>query len=380
MQHPSPSSPDICIAGAGIIGLSLALELHRRGLQVTILDQSAPLSEASTAAAGMLATGDPHNPSPLRPLADLSISLYPDFLDRLTDLSGIRVPFQTNTTLQALPHHAQHSNNELTPSDLARLLPATHPRQSPLHPPRRTQPRPSPTRRSTSRSSPPTQPSTSAPTHPSYPLATPATQSRSKLQTACFHVRRFIDCSGAWASTTSHLLNPIVVPRKGQMFSVSLPPSLPLNLVVRTPDIYIVPRTSGPHAGRAIIGATIEDAGFDKTVHPSDIARLRNLAAQLLPALADAPQLEAWAGLRPATLDGLPLLGELPSHPNHFIATGHYRDGILLAPATAHVMAQLLIRRSPLHPSRSILPLPHLQHTCLTPYVAQRYRYSRTPP
>jgi glycine oxidase len=131
------------------------------------------------------------------------------------------------------------------------------------------------------------------------------------------------------------------------MLAVSLPPSLPLRLVVRTPDIYIVPRTSGPNAGRAIIGATVEDAGFDKTVHPSDIAHLRSLAAALLPPLAEAPQLEAWAGLRPATPDGLPLLGALPTSHNHFLATGHYRDGILLAPATAHVMAQLLTGEAP---------------------------------
>jgi glycine oxidase len=129
------------------------------------------------------------------------------------------------------------------------------------------------------------------------------------------------------------------------MLSVSLPFSLPF--VGRTPDIYIVPRTSGPNAGRAIIGATIEDAGFDKSTHPSDIAHLRSLAAELLPPLADAPQLEAWAGLRPATPDGLPILGCLPAQPNHFIATGHYRDGILLAPGTAHVMAQLISGEQP---------------------------------
>src|SRR5271154_5108747 len=95
--------PDICIAGAGIIGLSLALELHHRGVHVTVLDQAAPLAESSTAAAGMLAAGDPHNPPELRPLANLSLSLYPAFLDRLRALSGIRVHFQTHATLQALP-------------------------------------------------------------------------------------------------------------------------------------------------------------------------------------------------------------------------------------------------------------------------------------
>src|SRR5580698_2915277 len=110
--------PDICIAGAGIIGLSLALELHRLGLRVTVLDRSTPLAEASTAAAGMLAASDPHNPPQLLPLANLSLSLYPAFLDRLHDLSGIRVPFQTHTTLQALPPNTPAATNELTPATL----------------------------------------------------------------------------------------------------------------------------------------------------------------------------------------------------------------------------------------------------------------------
>src|SRR5215469_11401969 len=98
--------PDICIAGAGIIGLSLALELHRRGAHVTVLEQGQPLAEASTAAAGMLAATDPDNPPQLRAIADFSLSLYPSFLDCIESLSGIRVPFQTSTTLQALPAHS----------------------------------------------------------------------------------------------------------------------------------------------------------------------------------------------------------------------------------------------------------------------------------
>ena len=125
------------------------------------------------------------------------------------------------------------------------------------------------------------------------------------------------------------------------MLSVALPASLPLDLVLRTPDVYIVPRTKGPGAGRAIIGATIEDAGFDTTVHPADIASLQAKAAALLPPLASAAVLESWAGLRPATPDGLPLLGPLRGEPRHLLAAGHYRNGILLAPATARVLADL---------------------------------------
>jgi glycine oxidase len=338
--------PDICIAGAGIIGLSLALELTHRGMAVTVLDRSSPLSEASAAAAGMLAAGDPHNPPQLRSLAELSLSLYPVFLDRLHILSGIRVPFQTRTTLQALPHGVSSPDSELSPADLARLLPTLDPGAHRFV-------------RLEEHSLDPRQLATAllAAVHvttidlrPDTPvLSTRSVNNAIEIQTptGILHAKQFVDCTGAWASLTSRMPNLQVAPKKGQMLAVSLPPSLPLQLVVRTPDIYIVPRTSGPSAGRAIIGATIEDAGFDKTLYPSDLAHLRSHAAALLPPLAGAPQLEAWAGLRPATPDGLPLLGALPTQPNHFIATGHYRDGILLAPATAHVMAQLLSGISP---------------------------------
>ena len=360
MHHPS-SHPDICIAGAGIIGLSLALELHHRGHRVTVLDQGDPLAEASTAAAGMLAAQDPDNPPQLRPLADLSLSLYPAFLDRLYNFSGIRVPFQTHTTLQSL--HPNHSSiNELTPEDLSHLLPALiptghrfilldehslDPRQlaiallAAIH-------------------------TTTVDLRPQTSILSTRSANNSievTTSTGTVHSSRFVDCTGAWATTTSRLCHLQITPRKGQMVAVALPPSLPLHFVVRTSDIYIVPRTTSPGAVRAIIGATVEDAGFDKTVHSADIAHLRSLAVSLIALLADAPELEAWAGLRPATPDGLPLLGAIPTRSHHHIATGHYRNGILLAPATALVMAQTILAEptsldlSSFSPTR-FLPLP----------------------
>ena len=340
MHRPASSDPHVCIAGAGIVGLSLALELHHRGVSVTVLDRSTPLGEASTAAAGMLAAADPHNPLLLQPLANLSLALYPAFLDRLHSLTGIRVPFQTHTTIQQDTRKPWRLRNALSPAKLDHLLPGNTfgkrhfyllDEQS-LDPRQLAEALLSAVRTTSIRLIPDTSALTTQPSASAVAVST---------SSGTIHAAKFVDCTGAWSSATSHLPNIQVFPKKGQMLAVSLPPSLPLHFVVRTPDIYIVPRTSGPNAGRAIIGATIEDAGFDKTLHPSDIAHLRSLAAALLPPLADAPQLEAWAGLRPATPDGLPLLGAL--RPNHFIATGHYRDGILLAPATARVMAQLLL-------------------------------------
>jgi glycine oxidase len=334
--------PDLCISGAGIIGLSLALELHHRGYRVTVFDQGVPLAESSSAAAGMLAAHDPDNSPQLLPLATHSLSLYPDFLDRVHTLSGIRVPFQTHTTLQSVPSHATTTGSELTAEDLTHLFPALTPRERrfilldehSLDP------------RQLASALLAAVHATTIDLRPHTPvLSTRSVGNTVEITTpsGTMHAAQFINCAGAWAVTSLRIPNIPVTPKKGQMFSVVLPPSLPMQFVVRTPDVYIVPRTAGPAAGRAIIGATVEDIGFDKIVHPADIDRLRSLAATLLPVIANAQQLEAWCGLRPATADGLPVLGTLPGQPNHFIATGHYRNGILLAPATAQVMAQLVV-------------------------------------
>lgn len=331
--------PDICIAGAGIIGLSLALELHRRGLSVTVLDQGQPLAEASTAAAGMLAASDPDNPAALRPLSDLSISLYPVFLDRLYDLSGIRVPFHTSATLQSCDARSMQT---LSPEALSEALPSLRPghHRFALLEEQSLDPRALAAALLAAVNATPIVLHTNA-----QVLSAHSTSDSVEVRTAqdVFRAGQFINCTGAWATHSTLAPRLVIAPRKGQMLAVALPPSLPLSLVVRTHGIYIVPRTVGPNAGRAIIGATIEDAGFDKTVRSSDIAHLRALASALLPELADAVQLEAWAGLRPSTPDELPFLGPLPETPNQFVSAGHYRNGILLAPATAHVMAQLLL-------------------------------------
>src|SRR5579884_3275715 len=100
-----------------------------------------------------------------------------------------------------------------------------------------------------------------------------------------------------------------------------------LQHVVRTPNVYLIPRSDG----RLLIGATVEESGFDKRTVPSTIQRQHQAALEMIPKLRDAKILEDWAGLRPGTPDALPILGET-SIPGYFVATGHFRDGILLAP------------------------------------------------
>jgi glycine oxidase len=350
-------SPDICIVGAGIIGLSLALELHSRGARVTVLEQGEPLAEASTAAAGMLAASDPDNPRELRPLSELSRTLYPQFLDRLFDLSGIPVQLQTATTLQEI-HPAQTETAEdltlLDAETLSLMLPQlkAQSRRFALLDENSLDPR------ELARALLTAIRAVAIDLRSHMPVHCVHSGNRGiEVQTASetLHPAQVVDCTGAWGLTRLPAGRVHAVPRKGQMLAVQLPSSLPLHLVLRTPDIYIVPRTTGPAEGRAVIGATVEDAGFDKTVSPAEISRLRARAAELLPELADAVEVETWAGLRPGTSDGLPLLGELAD--KHFMAAGHYRNGILLAPVTALTVAQIMSGERPAVDLRDFSPM-----------------------
>ncbi len=339
--------PDISIAGAGIIGLSLALELHGRGARVTVFDQSQPLAEASTAAAGMIAVCDPENPAPLRRISELSHALYPRFLDRIFDLTGVAVPFQTGTTLQEIPTREIERSRDLTilsEETLKILLPQLNSagRRFALFDEQSLDPRQlAPALLAATRAA-----------EIDLRFRTPIRTIRAKTSgveihtdTEVLETSQVVDCTGAWGLAPSAQGLVRAVPRKGQMLAVRIPRELALHVVVRTPELYIVPRTTGPLAGRAVIGATVENAGFDKTVRPADIAGLHAQAAELIPALADAPEVESWAGVRPGSSDDLPMLGQVAER--RFVAAGHYRNGILLAPATAFLMAQLLLGEEP---------------------------------
>jgi len=126
------------------------------------------------------------------------------------------------------------------------------------------------------------------------------------------------------------------------MLCLIMQPRNLLKHVIRTPQVYLIPRSDG----RLLVGATVEEAGFDKRTDPATIQRLHRAALKLVPQLADAKILEDWAGLRPGSPDALPMLGAA-SIPGYFVATGHFRDGILLAPITAQIMTDVIQARDP---------------------------------
>jgi glycine oxidase len=140
--------------------------------------------------------------------------------------------------------------------------------------------------------------------------------------------------AGAWSGGIDELPRPLAIrPVKGQMLALTAPEP-GLTRVATAGDRYLIPRdtASGPVI---VVGATEEDAGFDRTTDDAGQESLHDAAVRLVPGLAGARVAERWAGLRPGTPDGLPVLGPDPDVPDLCYATGHYRNGILLAPYTA---------------------------------------------
>ncbi len=301
MRMPSTALPsaEIIVVGAGIIGLSIALELRLWGADVIVIERDKALAHASTAAAGMLAAHDPYNPPPLQQLSEFSLSVYDEFLDIIQSLSGRPIPYQTTETIQ----YEGSSRNVLTEHSL-------DPRQL----------------------------------APALLQAVKASGVELRENSCVPEAtdRQIVHTTGAWGERFC------VRPRKGQMLRVHLPPDQQLTQVHRAEYIYVVPRTQGPQANTALIGATVEDAGFDLSIWTEDLLELRHAAAELtseLDFLRNTTVVESWAGLRPSTPDNLPIIGRL--NERELVATGHFRNGILLAPATAKVMADLVQNRQP---------------------------------
>src|SRR5262249_36081349 len=146
-----------------------------------------------------------------------------------------------------------------------------------------------------------------------------------------------VNCAGSWAGCIAPRRFP-VKPIKGQMLAVVNAPAI--NHVLRSENVYLVPRSDG----RLVIGSTLEDRGYNKQTDVDTIQKLFDAAVELVPALSSAKRLEDWTGLRPGTPDELPILGETETR-GYFVATGHYRDGILLAPVTARVMAEAILEK-----------------------------------
>ena len=330
---------DVIIVGGGIIGLSLAIALRKRDVQVLIIERGEPGREASHAAAGMLVDCADETPAALQTLATASARMYPEFVHELQDESGIHVDLRDQGTIVFPAAEHVHCSGDSLPAPLAELEPALADTGRPAQflRERSVDPRAL------------VAAALKAAKHRSVDISSGSTVTDVLLSDgrACgvaserthYAAPVVVNCAGAWTGQFAQHHFP-TRPVKGQM--LALVGQRVLTHVVRSPEVYLVPRSDG----RILIGATVEEAGYDKRTDAETIRRLHQAAMRLLPALQQSRVSEAWAGLRPGTPDSLPILGAT-STPGYFVAAGHFRDGILLAPITAEIMAQVITGAKP---------------------------------
>jgi glycine oxidase len=339
-------SYDAIVIGAGIVGLSLAVELSKQRLKVLVVEKGEPGREASWAAGGMLADFPLEMPEALHGLATASAAMYPEFVNELQDESRLKIDLRSQGTLlfQDHPLDATTPGSHGLPARLAELEPRLKPAQAATHP----------VIYLNERSVDPQQLSSAAIaalrhrgidlSSGNAVLAVDVKDGKAcgiRTRKTQFRASCVVNCAGAWAAQIEPIHFP-ARPVKGQMLCLIMPEKELIRHVVRTPDVYLIPRSDG----RMLIGATLEDVGFDKRTVPETIQKLNRAAIDLVPDLAEARFLEAWAGLRPGTPDKLPILGATAID-GYFVATGHFRDGILLAPITAKIMAQIITGQNP---------------------------------
>jgi glycine oxidase len=343
---------DAIIIGAGIIGLSLALELNKRGHRVLVMEKGEPGREASWAAGGMLVECPAETRPELRELAAASARMYPEFVRELEDASGLKIDLRSVGTIvlscgetglgaRFAGERPATTRAYALPLPLAELEPALRiVNLTPLLIKERcVDPRDltaaaiaAARRHGIDFSSGDQVLGVEVADGKACGVRTNKTQLAAGI---------VVNCAGAWAGRIGPHAFP-TRPVKGQMLCVIMPEKEMVRHVVRTAgrelDVYLIPRSDG----RMLIGATAEESGFDKQTVPETIQKLRQAALDLVPKLADARFLDAWAGLRPGTPDGLPILGATPTS-GYFVATGHFRDGILLAPVTAKEMGRVVM-------------------------------------
>ena len=339
---------DVIIIGGGIIGLSLSITLRKRGASVLVVERGEPGREASHAAGGMLVDCQLETPPALQSLAMASARMYPEFAHELEVESGMKVDLRDFGTilelsLEQLQGAPEFAAGNVLPGDLDDIEPAlvfakanpAYLRERSIDP------------RALTGAALRTAKARGVDFSSGHPVTTVdvadgqvagVTTTKTSLLAP-----KIVNCAGAWSGQIGPHAFP-TRPVKGQMLCLLMHPPNLLKHVVRTPDVYLIPRSDG----RLLVGATVEEAGFDKRTDPDTILRLHRAALKLVPKLADAKILEDWAGLRPGTPDKLPILGATAT-PGYYVATGHFRDGILLAPITAQVMVDVIEGRRPEH-------------------------------
>ena len=354
-------SLSVVIIGGGVMGCAAAHELARRGVRVTVLERSVPGAEASSAAAGSVgAQVESHHPGPMTELGLFSRKLYPALVKDLERVSGISIGYRRSGVLKVAydASDVARFGRELAWQRSAKLPLARLSQKALLS--------------HEAALSPELagglwfeDDATLEPRALLSALRIAAEKLGAEFRSGSF-VKRIAErdgravgvelddgqvvagshvvlAAGSWTSllTNSEAKMPHVVPARGQI--VELKTSAPvLESIVFGPDCYLVPRADG----RLLVGSTLEFVGFRREVTAGAVAKLLSAAIRLVPALAEAELSASWSSFRPYTRDELPLLGPSTT-PGLILMSGHYRNGILLAPISARIVADCVQGKKP---------------------------------
>ena len=343
---------DVAIAGGGLIGGSIALELSRAGMRVGLFDRQQPGQEASWASAGILSPA-PENPESvaLVPLGKASLSLYPAFIAQVEEVSGMSTGFRAKGTLEALFSHD-------TKAELSTIIALHHGLGLKAEPLRAEDARELEPALSEEVKAAVLRPDECSVDNRALTIAVLDAARRSGAEISSGNGAKAIwreggRCRGlilqnekveaAWtiiaAGSFSAAIEGVaayapVRPAKGQIVALRAE-DLEIERVLWSEHIYLVPRNDG----RILAGATVEYVGFDKRTTARGIEKILSAAIELAPGLANARVEETWAGLRPDSPDHLPILGPTDLE-GLLMATGHFRSGILLTPITARLIRE----------------------------------------
>ncbi len=343
---------DTLIVGGGLIGLACAAALARDGVSCILLDDARP-GVASSAAAGMLAPSIDREEGPAHVFAVAARARFPEYLDWLRAGTGIVVPLNTNGVLQVA----------LSPAGvrgLRKAMPATatwldadgihalepelgHVLGGVLHPDDGAVDNVIllETLRAWCAASPFVR--FARTTALALTLRGEAITARGVDGTS-YSARHVVLSAGAWAPHLTGLPRDIpVTPVRGQMIAYH---QTRLRHVLFGPRGYVIPREFGESmraaAGETLVGATSEDVGFDTGITTDAAAKLRGIAAEIVPSLLDLAPHRHWSGLRPMTPDLRPIIGLDPDEPSLLYACGHSRNGVLMAPLTGDCVSALI--------------------------------------
>jgi glycine oxidase len=347
---------DVAVIGGGVIGASIAFELAGAKLRVAVLDRQQPGLEASWAAAGMLSPA-PDSPRdlPLVPLGRESLRLYPEFVASIEEASGESTGYAREGTLEIFSAPCGGGDRDRRVAECRRLGLAAEPVA--LDSARQWEPAIGPAARAAAWLP---EEGTVEPRSLMSAVMAAAQRRGAELRADCGVtglIRERDRCMGVIAGSEELTAGHVVVaagcfsrdvapgnewfaryaptrPVRGQMMALR-PDGAGLRRVLRSERGYLVPRRDG----RIVAGSTSEEAEFQRRVTPAGMRKIFDAALELFPGLAGAEVLETWSGLRPGTPDDLPILGPTDID-GLLIATGHYRNGILLAPVTAKLVRE----------------------------------------